>query len=236
SIIAYYLSEYDMDAVVALGYKSRNEAFKQISISLDHDNNYLKLRRDEFDSLPTSKSTRRGWANRPAIDDVVELAEQLHQVSFETLTNLVQAIMKSYEIIPSTDITADYGTSELNEEELENLINHSDTSASIKLKLSEVRYRSYNPAIIKYLKIIYKNQCQICGRNPFPEISNTICEAHHIEYFSTSQNNSASNIIILCPNHHRLIHLYNPLFHREKLEYQYPDGQSHKVQLNIHLS
>ena len=65
SIIAYYLSEYDMDAVHTLGFKTQKEAFKQISVCFNKDNNYLKLRRDEFDALPSSSSHRNGWRNRP---------------------------------------------------------------------------------------------------------------------------------------------------------------------------
>ena len=65
SVIAYYLSEFDMDAVHELGYKTRNEAMKQLSVLMGRDNNYLKLRRDEFDALPDSSSNRLGWKNRP---------------------------------------------------------------------------------------------------------------------------------------------------------------------------
>ncbi len=235
STIAYYLSEYDMDAVTSLGYKTRSEAFKQISIALDHDNNYLKLRRDEFDALPNSASTRRGWINRPAINDIVRIASHLQSFSFEELTDIVQAIIESYKKPSSTDTSKNYDAPALDEEELENLMNRSDSSASMKSKLAQVRYRSYNPATIKQLKILYKYQCQLCGSNPFPEMINNICEAHHIEYFSDSQNNTASNIIILCPNHHRLIHLFNPIFNKDKLEFQYPNGQCQTVKLNFHL-
>ena len=47
SIIAFYLSEYDIRAVKELGFSNRSEAFKAISILMGRDNNYLKLRRDE---------------------------------------------------------------------------------------------------------------------------------------------------------------------------------------------
>ena len=33
-----------------------------------------------------------------------------------------------------------------------------------------------------------------------------VIHAHHIDYFSRSMNNDASNIMIVCPNHHH----YNP--------------------------
>ena len=45
SIIAYYLSECDMDAVKALGYQTRSEAMKAISVAAGRDNNYAILQR-----------------------------------------------------------------------------------------------------------------------------------------------------------------------------------------------
>lgn len=48
-IIAYYLSEYDMDAVLKLGYASRSEAFQKIGQFFGKNNNYLKRLRDEYD-------------------------------------------------------------------------------------------------------------------------------------------------------------------------------------------
>jgi len=34
----------------------------------------------------------------------------------------------------------------------------------------------------------------------------SVVEAHHIDFFVNSQNNDASNIIILSPNFHRIVH------------------------------
>ena len=89
SIIAYYLSEYDMRAVEELGYKSRRQAFIKISEILGRKSNYLKLRRDEFDALSDSRSKRLGWRNRRPAKDVVEMAAWLKQFSFEEMTRLV---------------------------------------------------------------------------------------------------------------------------------------------------
>ena len=53
-IIAYYLSEYDMDAVYALGYVSRSDAFRKIGSLFGKNNNYLKRLRDEYDVVTSS--------------------------------------------------------------------------------------------------------------------------------------------------------------------------------------
>ena len=87
SIIAFHLSEYDMKAVNALGFQTRSEAINSISQNVGNGNNYLKLRRDEFDALPESSSSRKGWRNRPPIKEVVEMAAYLRQFSFDEITH-----------------------------------------------------------------------------------------------------------------------------------------------------
>ena len=77
SVIAYYLSEYDEKAVSELGYKTRTEAFSDISYLLGRENNYLKLRRDKFDVL--TSSPRKGWRNRSPLKDVMNYIRSIHQ-------------------------------------------------------------------------------------------------------------------------------------------------------------
>ncbi len=91
SVIAYYLSEYDEKAVSELGYANRKEAFKAISVLLERDNNYLKLRRDEFDVVTSSK--RKGWRNRPVAPDVKRLCDELSQLDYEEVTKMVKRIL-----------------------------------------------------------------------------------------------------------------------------------------------
>ena len=79
SVIAYYLSKFDMKAVRSLGYKTRTEAFIAISEIMGRPNNYLKLRRDEFDVL--TDSTRKGWHNRPVNSEVKKIFDELSVLS-----------------------------------------------------------------------------------------------------------------------------------------------------------
>ncbi len=92
SIIAYYLSEYDMKAVCELGYKTRTDAIKEISCLIGRANNYLKLKRDEFDVI--TSSSRKGWRNRLPSKDVVELYSKYSLKSYEEVTDEVKTIIK----------------------------------------------------------------------------------------------------------------------------------------------
>ena len=237
SIIAYYFSEYDMRAVTALGYKNRTQAFKDISVKMNHDNNYLKLRRDEFDALPGSLSHRAGWINRPAASDVIDMAEYLKNYSFDDMTKMVIALISNQsqsQTVENNDVI-DYPADNFSETELEQIINYTDPSATIKIKLSENKSRVYDTSIIAKLKKLYNGTCQICGHIPFEKFHTDICEAHHVDYFANSYNNNANNILILCPNHHRLIHKLNPFFDRKDLKFTYPDGSAEKLIINKHL-
>lgn len=91
SIIAYYLSEFDMNAVNALGYANRSIAFKEISIAMGKPNNYLKRRRDEFDVITSSQ--RRGQCNRPVLPAVQEIFDEFHCLSFDEMTQIVKEII-----------------------------------------------------------------------------------------------------------------------------------------------
>jgi hypothetical protein len=56
SIIAYYLSKFNMDAVRELGYENYSRAFEGLSQRFGKNNNYMKLRRDEFDVFTTEEN------------------------------------------------------------------------------------------------------------------------------------------------------------------------------------
>ncbi len=244
SIIAYYLSEYDMDAVITLGYQNRAQAIREISEKFKRSNNYLKLRRDEFDALPFSKSDRNGWKNREPAKDVLEMGEWLRLFSFDELTNLVKDLLENEvqtefydkQYVEEKGIkkyAVDFDS--MSEEEIEYIINGVDKNARVEVTVAPQKKRFLKVSLINNIKMLYRGSCQLCGCKPFEIDGLDICEAHHIEYFSESQNNDASNIIIVCPNHHRMIHKYNPVFDRDLLLFQYNDRHIEKIKINYHL-
>ena len=85
------------------------------------------------------------------------------------------------------------------------------------------------------IKRLYGGCCQLCGENAFREFNADISEAHHIAYFSDSQNNDSSNIIILCPNHHRLIHKLNPKFDYNRGCFVFSENSELRIGLDFHL-
>lgn len=124
-----------------------------------------------------------------------------------------------------------------NEEEFEYQSNYKavDETARIEAKEQIVKVRRLDRAIGESLKLFYSYNCQICGDNFAKKYNCTIAEAHHIDFFVNSLNNDASNILVLCPNHHRVIHKTSPIFKREAFSFVYPNGLEEKLALNKHL-
>ena len=91
-LFAYYLSEYDMKAVEALGFSNRSEAFTNIGKAFGRDNHYLKLRRDEFDVVTSSH--RNGWRNRKPTVRILEFSEYFRKLLFVQLTEIAQALLQ----------------------------------------------------------------------------------------------------------------------------------------------
>ena len=98
-----------------------------------------------------------------------------------------------------------------------------DENAAIQEMERVVRIRKLNRKIGDNLKQLYDCRCQICGRRMGEDYGSDVCEAHHIDYFVNSLNNDAGNQLIVCPNHHSIIHDVNPVFDRKTLTYTYDD-------------
>lgn len=127
--------------------------------------------------------------------------------------------------------------SSIKEEDIEFDINYfkTDTNAGFSEKLQIVKIRKLDRSICTNLKLLYENKCQICGQNIGDKYNTIVSEAHHIHSFSQSLNNDFSNIMIVCPNHHRIIHKENPEFNKTKLAYLYPNGLEERLLINKHL-
>ena len=234
-IIAYYLSEFDMRAFEALGFHTQAQGFESIASAFGKKSSYLRRLRDEYDVV--TNSMRKGQRNREPRTRIVETKNHLVSFSFDELTGIVKAFIDN--TIPGEYVeekeTLDAVESSLSEAELESILNFKDHGAAIKVKTTDSRVRIYNTSIIKQLKKLYGGRCQLCGGRPLQHCDVDICEAHHIAYFSETQNNDASNIIIVCPNHHRLIHKLNPAFDLENGCFQFEDGKTMVIKFDLHL-
>lgn len=124
---------------------------------------------------------------------------------------------------------------QLREVEYENIINLSDPTSGYYNSKRINKIRKLNSAIGNSLKALYENRCQICGHNVSIRYETAIVEAHHIVPYTVSLNNNPDNILILCPNHHVIIHKTNPSFDWKRLSYHFNNGLEEHLSLNRHL-
>lgn len=110
-----------------------------------------------------------------------------------------------------------------------------DTTASIIEKESLIKFRKIDRGIIRALKEFYDYRDEISGEKIGEEYGESCVEAHHIDYFTESQNNDSTNIIIISPNYHRIIHKNNPYFNRKKFQFEFMNGEILALKLYDHL-
>lgn len=139
---------------------------------------------------------------------------------------------KLHEMINSEEIQQ---LASLSEDELESALNTKDDGSCYVFKEAIVKVRKINTAVIDKLKLLYHGACQLCGGNIGFDFGKEIVEAHHIEYFSKTQNNDPSNIIVLCPNCHRLIHSCDPVYHKKECYFEFADNKKLYVKNPGHL-
>lgn len=110
-----------------------------------------------------------------------------------------------------------------------------DNGATIVERERLVKYRKIDRGIIEKLKAYYDYRDEITGDKIGDKYGGSVIEAHHIDYFTRSQNNDTTNIIIISPNYHRIIHKNNPTFNRKKFQFEFPNGEVLKLKLYDHL-
>lgn len=110
-----------------------------------------------------------------------------------------------------------------------------DKTASVVQKELLVKYRKIDRSIIRMLKEFYDYRDEISGERIGERYGDSVVEAHHIDYFTKSQNNDSTNIIIISPDYHRIIHKNNPSFNRKKYQFEFANGEVLKLKLYEHL-
>ena len=208
--------------IIQIRYSPKGDLSNKIRELFHVSYNYLKMKRDE-----TAKNVPRQHRVPEEVREFMVLYSSYIDNTFlvDCISNLDSLEMKSY-----------ISSKRIEEEDYELSLNYKiDSYARIEEKKQIIKIRKLDRAIGENLKLLYNYRCQICGDNFGYKYSANIVESHHIENFVTSLNNNADNILIICPNHHRVIHKVMPAFDKETLSFLYPNGFEEKIILNKHL-
>jgi len=139
---------------------------------------------------------------------------------------------KSQIILPSS-IAQEFGP----DRALTAIFNHDRIAIQHKVPpkiVTEVRY-DRNRWLADGLKSFYEYKCQVCGNDFQPNYGVDLAESHHIQYLHEGGLDISRNILVLCPNHHRVVHETNALFVESDLAYLYPNGLIEPLLLPTHL-
>jgi len=101
--------------------------------------------------------------------------------------------------------------------------------------VAEYKRIKRNPELPVILKELYKYKCQICEHDFKPTYGIPYSETHHMIWLSRGGVDHSNNIIVVCPNHHRIIHEAKPKFDRNNFKYIYPNGHQESLVLKDHL-
>jgi len=110
-----------------------------------------------------------------------------------------------------------------------------DESASIVMRPQLAKVRKLDRSIGEDLKALYSFRCQVCGNNFGEPYDQRVVEVHHIIQFVRSMNNDYDNLMVICPNHHTVIHKTDPVFDRQSLTLSYPNGYREFLALDKHF-
>jgi len=125
--------------------------------------------------------------------------------------------------------------SSIEELDFETFQSREDYSARIVEKERIQKVRHLDRSIGESLKRIYDFHCQMTGERIGDQYNALVVEAHHIIPFTTSLNNDTSNIIIVSPSYHRIIHAAKPEWDPYGKAFIYANGRIDKLLLNKHL-
>ena len=216
-----FSEKFNHSDIVQIRYPKNGEFARVLQASFVHTYDFIKAQRE------SRKAGDRKLIRMPEEDKeylAIYASEYADTYIFEAITR--EDVAETREVASTLP--------ELQAEELFDL-DEKDPTARIVTTTKVAKVRKLNRLIGNNLKLLYGYRCQICGKQIGEEYGAHIAEAHHIDYFTRSGNNDASNQTIVCPNHHRIIHEADPRFDRKRLLYIFPNGKEEKLTLNKHL-
>jgi hypothetical protein len=92
-----------------------------------------------------------------------------------------------------------------------------------------------NRQLVRDLRDFYAGRCQLCAFDSPVLYGVDAAEAHHVVYLSRGGEDTLINMLLLCPNHHTVIHQTDATFDYGRLAFSFPNGRIEPLCLNSHL-
>lgn len=98
-----------------------------------------------------------------------------------------------------------------------------------------------NPYLAEILASYYEHRCQICGKDCslsfdfYGVYGAAFFETHYIQNLTQGGLDISENIVVLCPDHHRIIQATDARFDYHNLAFEYPNGRREPLILRDHF-
>lgn len=147
--------------------------------------------------------------------------------------SLAQSPQPDLQLVPPSRMVREFGP----DSTLTAILNHDRIAMLRPIHRKTVTAEEYdrNPWLADSLKSYYDHRCQVCGNDFQPTYGVSFSESHHIQYLSDGGPDISGNIVVLCPNHHRVIHATSAYFNRDEVTYEYPNGLRERLLLPTHI-
>jgi hypothetical protein len=147
---------------------------------------------------------------------------------------LAERPVPGLQIIPSSRIAQEFGQ----DRALTAIFNHDRIVLANPKPVQKIVVERFdrNHFLADSLKSYYENRCQVCGHSFEPVYGAAFSESHHIQYLSEGGPDISDNMVVLCPNHHRIVHATNAHFDQRSLRYEFPNGLNEPLIVPGHLS
>lgn len=124
---------------------------------------------------------------------------------------------------------------EKSEDTLRETVESYHTGVSKQKKLLLQRSYARNRNYVQQLHSFYGGRCQLCGFDPELLYQVRVSCSHHIVYLSRGGPDNLQNLMLVCPNHHEVIHAVDAVFDFKDLCYVFHNGRREPLILNTHL-
>jgi 5-methylcytosine-specific restriction endonuclease McrA len=118
---------------------------------------------------------------------------------------------------------------------LDELLRDEHTGVSDAKRAELLGSYSRDRSLVEKLNLLYKGRCQLCAFDSPIVYGVESAESHHIHYRSRGGPDILENLVLVCPNHHTVIHRAQAAFDYEGLHFVYPNRRIEPLCLNEHL-
>lgn len=119
---------------------------------------------------------------------------------------------------------------------LEALLRRTDLAYSPRRRRVLRASYSRNRRLASDLTERYEGRCQVCGFDSRTVYGVDTAHAHHLVYLSRGGRDEPQNLVLLCPNHHTVIHRTQAVFDYARLSFVFPNGRVEPLCINTHLA